>query len=273
VARHIASHPVTVTERDTVPRASRHIRPPIRGGGNVTRDRKCGEGRISARHRHMCVDSQCRALRTIPRGYQPGLAARVTQRVFMPARYQGPPNSRTNPRPSYGLPAASLFPCASRPHNPTARTSHNPLQHNETHRCHHLSADQRERVFARALSRPSALLEGKTRARQRSAKRKTRRSNDPTFHGAADKQPGVGGGGTGTKTPGGIPTSLPATAARSPKFGRPWSGKVGWPVKPAALTQRACWIRQIALAAPGERSGAKTHQRPFLSHGGAYRHE
>jgi hypothetical protein len=46
------------------------------------------------------------------------------------------------------------------------------------------------------------------------------------------------------------------------------SEKVGWPVKPAALTQRRCVIGQIALAATRERAGAKTHQRPFLSHGG-----
>jgi hypothetical protein len=44
VARHIASHAVTVTGCDTVLRASRHIRPPIRGGGNVTRDTTEGEG-------------------------------------------------------------------------------------------------------------------------------------------------------------------------------------------------------------------------------------
>jgi hypothetical protein len=39
VARHIASQPVTVTERDTVPRPSRHIRPSLEGGVNVTGDR------------------------------------------------------------------------------------------------------------------------------------------------------------------------------------------------------------------------------------------
>ena len=38
MARHIVSHAVTVTERDNVLRASRHIRPPIRGGVHVTRD-------------------------------------------------------------------------------------------------------------------------------------------------------------------------------------------------------------------------------------------
>jgi hypothetical protein len=51
------------------------------------------------------------------------------------------------------------------------------------------------------------------------------------------------------------------------------SEKVGRPVKPAALTQRRCVIGQIALASTRERPGAKTHQRPFLSHGVACRHE
>jgi hypothetical protein len=54
---------------------------------------------------------------------------------------------------------------------------------------------------------------------------------------------------------------------------RPWPENLGWPVKPAALTQRRCVIRQIALAAIWERAAAKTHQRPFLSHGGACCHD
>ena len=36
--RHIASHPVTVTEGDTVTRASRHIGPPLEGAVYVTLD-------------------------------------------------------------------------------------------------------------------------------------------------------------------------------------------------------------------------------------------
>jgi hypothetical protein len=40
VARHIASHGVTVTSCDTVPRASRHIRPSLEGGVHVTRDQQ-----------------------------------------------------------------------------------------------------------------------------------------------------------------------------------------------------------------------------------------
>jgi hypothetical protein len=51
------------------------------------------------------------------------------------------------------------------------------------------------------------------------------------------------------------------------------SKNLGWPVKPAALTQRRCVIGQIALAATRHRPGAKTHQRPFLSHGEACCHD
>jgi hypothetical protein len=44
VARHVVSHAVTVTSCDNVLRVSRHIRPPIRGGVDVTCDKRCGEG-------------------------------------------------------------------------------------------------------------------------------------------------------------------------------------------------------------------------------------
>lgn len=50
MARHIASHRVTVTERDTVPRASRHMRPSLEGAVYVTRD--AGEGREGRKTPH-----------------------------------------------------------------------------------------------------------------------------------------------------------------------------------------------------------------------------
>jgi hypothetical protein len=43
VARHIASHAVTVTARDTARHASRHIRPSLEGGVNVTLGRAGGK--------------------------------------------------------------------------------------------------------------------------------------------------------------------------------------------------------------------------------------
>jgi hypothetical protein len=54
VARHIVSHAVTVTERDTVLRASRHIRPPRGGGAHVTRDQIEGSNRGKGRN-HLVI--------------------------------------------------------------------------------------------------------------------------------------------------------------------------------------------------------------------------
>jgi hypothetical protein len=206
-----------------------------------------------------------------------GLAARVTQRVFMSVRYQGPPNSKTNPRPSYEPCRGSLFPCASRPHNPTACTSHNPLQHNETYRRHHLSADQREGVSARALSRPLTLLEGKTRTRgtEPGAERRAKRStSEMTGNAGIDRQNTRVWVGWGQNLLGTL--IIDVVSHYSTALSKILGGlglEVGWPVKPAVLTQRACGIRQIAQPATRERPGAKTHQRPFFSHGGAYSHE
>jgi hypothetical protein len=56
LARHVASHPVTVTERDTVLRASRHMRPSLEGAVYVTRDQRCREGLYCPHHRHACVE-------------------------------------------------------------------------------------------------------------------------------------------------------------------------------------------------------------------------
>jgi hypothetical protein len=109
-----------------------------------------GKRRKRAPHRQVLVDSQQPALCLITTRTARHDSARVTHRVFVFVRYQGPTNSRTNPRPSYGLPAGSIFPCASRAHNALARTSHNPLQHNETYRGRHLFDDQKG--FMRALS-------------------------------------------------------------------------------------------------------------------------
>jgi len=52
MARHVASHLVTVPECDTVLRASRHIRPPIRGGVYVTRDLEARKGEFKYQTTH-----------------------------------------------------------------------------------------------------------------------------------------------------------------------------------------------------------------------------
>jgi hypothetical protein len=171
VARHIASHAVTVTECDAVPRASRHIRPPIRGGVHVTRDAQgAKEGWKRPRHCQACVDIEQQAFRAISARTTARSPARVIQRVFLPARYRRPSNSKANPRPSYGLAAGPHFPFASRLAIRRYCPSHNLLQDNKTPQQHHLSGDQRG-IYARSLSRPSTLLKD-ARATHCQAKRK-----------------------------------------------------------------------------------------------------
>jgi hypothetical protein len=122
-----------------------------------------GRGRQNtARHRHARVESHNPAIINsaarpcLSRRRQPSMstatiarsAARVSQRVFLLAGYRRPPRSRTNPRPSCGLYAGSLFPCASRSLIGQHCPSHNRLWRNETRRCHHLSDDQKD-IYAR----------------------------------------------------------------------------------------------------------------------------
>jgi hypothetical protein len=154
--------------------------------------RLCVRGN-SAHSPSLRVDIQRRVFCTITGQPIARLAARVIQRVCVPARYQGPPNSRTNPRPSYGLPAGSLFPRASRAHNALARTSHNPLQYNETHRCHHLSVDQKD-IYARVSNHVFHTVEAVEPARPDARRNAPVRMVDAW--GSGPKQGGWGGWGT-----------------------------------------------------------------------------
>jgi hypothetical protein len=167
MARHIASHPVTVTSCDTVPRASRHILPPIRGGGNVTRDQpgatSKGKGGI-----HLVIGNSVLIVnakhfsRSTP-GPSPD-HQRESASAFscLPAIGGHRTARRIHGRPM-GFADGLIFPCASQQSRTPDCPPHNPLRHNKTHRRHHLSDDHKD-IYARALSRPLALLEGKARA-------------------------------------------------------------------------------------------------------------
>jgi hypothetical protein len=85
------------------------------------------------------------------------LAAGVIQRVFVLAGYRSPLNSRTNPRPSYGLCGGSTFPCASQPFIASDQTPHNPLRHSETRRRRHLFDDHKG-IYARGLPHSKSFL-------------------------------------------------------------------------------------------------------------------
>jgi hypothetical protein len=159
VARHIASHAVTVTERDTVPRASRHIRPPIRGGGNVTRDRKCGEDGIDLITRE-CVLIFNGSRSSIEVGSLPRLAARVI--------YAFERSNRTEQRPARrrtsGLPCPAVSITAGRRAQPSAfATFHASFWRSVRNWEDHGNVG--EGPFARALSAIITLSERKTRAR------------------------------------------------------------------------------------------------------------
>jgi hypothetical protein len=161
----------------------------------------------------------------IERGCHPGLAARVTQRVFVLVRYQGPPNSRTNPRPSYGLPARLIFPCASRAHSALARTSHNPPSHNETYHRHHLFDDQKD-IYARAVTTSFTLLD-QYRASQASISDATSLAKRLISMDCQEKDPGGGVGGPGSPAAAIIDLSVRYSAALSQILGRPVLKKLG----------------------------------------------
>jgi len=96
--RHIASHPVTVTEGDTVTRASRHIGPPLEGAVNVTLDqpeRRKADSRIVLMTRSNALISRKTASQS---------AARVSQRVSLLARCQtaGTQRRTTDSRRPFG---------------------------------------------------------------------------------------------------------------------------------------------------------------------------
>jgi hypothetical protein len=101
------------------------------------------QGRKRPHHSIKRVDNQRGQFHTIALGCQPGHAARVIQRVFVLGRRETPASHNANPRPSYGLCAGSIYPCASRPTIRRDDASHKPLQDNATRRQRRLLSDQK----------------------------------------------------------------------------------------------------------------------------------
>ena len=151
MARHLVSHPVTVTERDTVLRASRHIRPPIRGGVNVTRDQKVLEDVLGWVRVFTLGNLEISTPQQFTR-----LNRRRRLECHQPARRRGNGIARRNP--PHVLPSLS-------------GTSHVAFQALDLLAWQVRSpalgatADVAERAFARALSAILTLSERKTRAR------------------------------------------------------------------------------------------------------------
>jgi len=170
-----------------------------------------------------------------------------------------------------------IFPCASQQSRTPDCPPHNPLRHNKTHRRHHLSDDHKD-LYARAISKPLALLDRVRRARspgdQTVAKPKPQTQWKPnSLLGRGKKTRGSGGVPPNSGEPAIIDVILQHIAALFENLGGPSLKNLGRPEKPSTLTQGSHRIRQIELAATRERAGAKTHQRRPWSHGGACRHD
>jgi hypothetical protein len=167
------------------------------------------------------------------------------------------------------FPAGLIFPCASQPLIQRDRTPHKPLWRNETHCRYHLSKDQKG-IYARVSNHVFHSVEAvDTRDATVGATEALAilQSRFPRIEAKKTRGGMPGGGNLAAR-----PIIDPFALFRGPAFkilAAASSEKVGWPVKPAALTQRRCVIGQIALASSRERPGARTHQRPFLSHGEA----
>jgi hypothetical protein len=172
----MTSHPVTVTERDTVPRASRHIRPSLEGGVHVTRDQKGkGIGGIDLVIGHRVLRTGTRQLST---GLQFSAGGRDGE-----IKYQRRAKQQLETRLQ-----RSTIPRASIPHIRSNRPDH---LNTETailirwlaqaaHRC--CSVLQHHRVTvdgtsARALSAILTLSERKARARVRSTAKRLNSRN------------------------------------------------------------------------------------------------
>ena len=160
--------------------------------------------------------------------------------------------------------ATLIFPCASRSFVRCERTPNNPLCRNETRCCHHLSADQKD-IYARALSRPLALLEASAPARAPGQRRNVE-AGEKRREGPDHLSKSRGGGGDSAARPI-IDLLSRYSVALFQNLGGRVSKNLGRRVKSPALTQGSRRIRQIGLAATPWPPEPNPHQRPFVSHG------
>jgi hypothetical protein len=162
-------------------------------------------------------------------------------------------------RASGGLCARSPFPCASRPPIGRVCVPYKPLQDSEMQRHRHLSDDQRERVFARNLAATFTiyLLED---ARGPGDRRNVSFGDicRVAGHLTGGRVP-VGGANPARRI---IDLSSHFRGPVSQNLVGPGSENLGWPVKPAALTQPRLSIALCVLSAAVGPPGVQTHQRP-----------
>jgi hypothetical protein len=190
MVRHMMSHPVTVTTRDTSVTPSRHIRPSLEGGVYVTGAQLCGEDWERPPQAITLVDIQRRPSEIIPRRCQSGLAERVRDSFVEINHAKTAGTAPTHQWTRQRLCADRVLPRASRSLITSHHALRNPLCSNETPGRCHVFADQR-RVCTRALSRPLTLLEASRRALGPGAEPMAkRRSGEALYANGRPEDPG-----------------------------------------------------------------------------------
>ena len=166
MARHIASHAVTVTGCDTVFRASRHIRPSIEGGVHVTRDAEQKIGLERPHHtQHSDNGRNFTSFHRQPRIRVHIQAGDRQSRDGGDGERQITSNLVISRSHLCVSKASNAIPCGSRLAISRDCTPYNSLQDNETRRQHPVFADQREQLHARVANHVFHSVEPVGRAR------------------------------------------------------------------------------------------------------------
>jgi hypothetical protein len=217
VACHIASHPVTVTPRDTPPSHVTSHRPLFRGPCECDTGGKEQKGGI-----HL-VSTACLLI------FNASRFARSIEEIFPDQQreshsafsYFASLRCLAVRRLTSELPTAFALPCASRPYIGLQNPSHKSLRHSETDGCRHVSHDQKG-VFARVANHVFHSVEAVRRGSQAPAKRLNRAiCMDRTI-----KDPGGGPPGGDRSRPRINRPSLNLTRRLSAKV-RSWPSKSG----------------------------------------------
>jgi hypothetical protein len=282
LARHIASHPVTVTERDTVPRASRHIRHTISGGVDVTRDQVEGwKGRDGGIHSSFPRSIDIRLGQHQPRHSAEHLAGHDVLGLAIEAKPTATAFAHTVPTRQQGIPAkaCNCCVCADRTHDDKSRERVFARESN-----HNLGKDRTVSAGAQAIGTTASLVDRislrlgfdgpLTSFRAQDARR-----NAPVMCAyiiviVGQIDPGMGGvGGELCR----LPINPPAISLQK-KDALKLSFRVvaGIPTARGTMRQDSAAAQHrvarpvrwwVGPGAAGRMSG------PFLSHGGACRHE
>jgi hypothetical protein len=168
----------------------------------------------------------------------------------------------------------SLFPCASRLQTALARMSHNPLQHNKTHRCRHLSADQKGIYAPALLPRLSLVSDRSSREGQALGETEALANGTCGMH-RIDRQKDPGWVGVAGSNPAQPIPDLKAVfrASTGGNLDRPVLEKFGPAQNHPPRLGGGSGARCASCPQPWPSPALGLTGGPFLSHGGACRHE